>query len=251
VVAEILQLDALELLLLDDGAGGLGDEDLAAVRCRADPGGQVKAEAEVALLLDPGLSRVEAHADTELLTLRPLVRGERPLRGGGGAERVTGAPERDEEGVALGPHLLAAVLGEGGAHERPVIGEQLRIAVAQPPQQPRRALDVAEEEGEGPALKLGQRGILRGLRFGCARLGLDLLLLGVASARGEVAGEVVADDVLRIVVGLLPRPRLRRRPRLASSQPLPSVRERHPESESEQEPLHGTPPSRREDKCQP
>src|SRR5207245_2116327 len=100
-----------------------------AVCCGADARSQMEAEAEVALLLHPGLAGVETHADAELGAVGPLVRGERALRLRRRGHPVAGAAEDDEEGVALGAHLLPAVLGERSAHELTVLGQSLRILV--------------------------------------------------------------------------------------------------------------------------
>ena len=134
------------------------------MRGGADARREMETEAEVALLLHSGLAGVEAHPHAELLAVGPCVAGERALGGSGGGNRVARPPEDDEEGVALRAHLLAAVFREGRPHQRPVVGQDLRVAVAKPPEQPRRSLDVAEEEGECPARKLTP-GHLRILAF--------------------------------------------------------------------------------------
>ena len=64
--------------------------------------------------------------------------------------------ESDEECVALRVDLYAAV-GPARIAQRPaVLGERLAVRLrAELPEQPSRALDVGEEEGDRPARKIG------------------------------------------------------------------------------------------------
>ena len=75
----------------------------------------------------------------------------------GRGDGVARAREREEEGVALRVDLDAAVLREALAHQPPVVGEDVGVAVAELLQQARRALDVGEDEGDGAAGKRGMR----------------------------------------------------------------------------------------------
>ena len=81
--------------------------------------------------------------------------GERALRRARGQRGVRRLAKGDEEGVALRVDLLAAVLFECGAQDPAVLGQHLAVPVSQLLEQARRALDVREEEGDGPARKLG------------------------------------------------------------------------------------------------
>jgi hypothetical protein len=56
--------------------------------------------------------------------------------------------EREEERVALRVDLGPARLAERLADEPPVVARDLGVAVAQLLQQPRRAFDVGEDEGD-------------------------------------------------------------------------------------------------------
>src|SRR5262249_9717252 len=89
--------------------------------------------------------------------LRPLVRGERALRGECGQRRVLRPAEGDEERVALCADPFAARLLEGRAQESVVIPEDVAPAVAEGPGEVRRALDVADQEGEGAARRRRHR----------------------------------------------------------------------------------------------
>src|SRR5437870_13344199 len=69
--------------------------------------------------------------------------------------RVGSAAESDEEGVALRVDLLATMRGEHLPEQSLLVGQQLAVGLAaQPLEQPRRALDVREQEGDGAAQTL-------------------------------------------------------------------------------------------------
>ena len=72
----------------------------------------------------------------------------------GGEHRILRACKRDEEGVALRVDLVAAVRRERGAKQPSVVGEHVGVAVAKLLDEPRRALDVGEEEGDGSGRQL-------------------------------------------------------------------------------------------------
>ena len=58
-------------------------------------------------------------------------------------------------------HLDAAMLLERLAQDAPVIDQRLRIRLAKVIQQPRRALDVGEQEGDGASRELAHLLIIR------------------------------------------------------------------------------------------
>jgi hypothetical protein len=90
----------------------------------------------------------DAHADGPI--------GQRLLDGQGGGERVRCLCEDDEEGVSLGIHLEAAVRSPGLPAAAMVLTQGLCIGlVSDLPQEFGRALDVAEEEGDGAGRELG------------------------------------------------------------------------------------------------
>ena len=128
---------------------------MAAGPARAEPGGANDVEPRVALAADGRLAGVQAHADAHVDAARPLVRGVRALRLDRCRDRVAGARKGEEERVALGVDLDPAERREVLAHQPAVLVEQLAVAVAELLQQQRRALDVAEDERDGPA---GERG---------------------------------------------------------------------------------------------
>jgi hypothetical protein len=104
---------------------------------------------------------VDAHAYAQVGSHGPVAGAERPLRVHRGADRLGGAGERGEEGVAFRVDLPPAVLGERRAQQAPVLREDLAVPAAQPRQQARRALDVGEQERDGATRKLGDSAELR------------------------------------------------------------------------------------------
>ncbi len=79
---------------------GLGDEDLPTVPGRADAGGAMDVHADIALVRNGRLTRMDAHPNRQLEpALRLLGRGQ----------SVRGAGESDEERVTLSVDLDAAV----------------------------------------------------------------------------------------------------------------------------------------------
>ena len=105
----------------------------------------VDVDPDVALFGHDGLARVKPHADAD----RPVAKRRLPVRGG--CDRVGGARECDEERVALRVDLDAAVPCERVPQRTTVLAQQLRVVLAVLVEQPRRALDVREEERHGSA----------------------------------------------------------------------------------------------------
>ena len=101
-------------------AGQSGGQDLAAVGDRRDPRRPVDAEPDQAL---PGLlggPRMEAHPDPDRRVVGPRFREERALPRDRRLDRGRCLGEDDEEGVALGALLDAAVRRPRLAQERAV-----------------------------------------------------------------------------------------------------------------------------------
>src|SRR5262249_13784407 len=109
-------------------------------------------EAEIALLSDLRLARMEPHPHLHLFAFRPLVVVQRTLRVDRGRHGVARPREREEERGALGVDLGAAARAEGLAHEVPVVARDAPVAlVPELLQEPGRALDVGEDERDGAA----------------------------------------------------------------------------------------------------
>ena len=138
VIAEVVQaVGAGEL------TRRLRDEHLASVPDRRDPSRAVDVEPGVALLGHDRLAGVDAHPHPD----RTL--GERLLPFACGRERVARPPEGDEEGVALRVDLDPAVRLESRPQRAAVLGQRIRVGIAQLVQQLGRPLDVGEEKGDG------------------------------------------------------------------------------------------------------
>ena len=143
----------------DQVVGRRRDERLAAVRRAGDPDGQDDVQAVVDRLREPRLAGMNADADADGGALRPLRRLPEPLlhvhRPAYGIAR---AAEREEERIALGVDLLAPVLFEGGTHETMMLFQELPVAVSELVYEPRRSLDVREQEGDRAGRDLGRPG---------------------------------------------------------------------------------------------
>ena len=115
------------------------------MRGRRDPRGPVDVDPDVVAVGDERLTRVEAHAHPKL-AFGPVV-GEEGLLGLlGGREPLGRIGEDDEEAVALRVDLDAAVSKEGRPKQPAMVGQHLRVPVAERTQQPSRPFDVGEEE---------------------------------------------------------------------------------------------------------
>ena len=139
-ILQTMLAEVVERPVLQELAGGVRDDDLAAVPCSADPGGAVDVDAYVPLFRGNRRSRMEAHAHAD----RPA--GERLLSARSRRDSADRRRECVEEGVALGVDLDTVVSGERVSQGAPVVGEDRGIAVAMLLDQPRRALDVGEEQ---------------------------------------------------------------------------------------------------------
>ena len=115
-----------------------------------------EAHVEPDVIIQPNvrLAGVDAHPHTHLDALRPTPGGKRSLRAYGGGDRIARPREGDEKRVPLGVDLAAVVLVECGPQQPLMLAEHLGIAGAQPRQQPRRTLDVAEQKRDGATRKL-------------------------------------------------------------------------------------------------
>src|SRR5205085_12318989 len=103
--------------------------------------GAVHVETHVAAVDADRLARVDADPDADGAHRRVLDR----LGGSNGLPRID---ESDRELVASTVDLLAAVLGERRADSDAMLLERFRIVVTERLYEPRRALDVGEQEGD-------------------------------------------------------------------------------------------------------
>jgi hypothetical protein len=138
VLAEVAQAVAGQVM------SRLADEHLPTVTGSRDPGRTVHVHTDVALVGDERLAGVQSDPDLD----RPVERllGLRRRR-----ERIGSTRKGDEEGVPLRVDFNAAVGGERLAQQPSVLGESVGVGVAELVKQPRRPLDVREQEGDGAA----------------------------------------------------------------------------------------------------
>ena len=155
---QVLQAVLAEIVQAVDGnevVSRAREQHLPAVARCGDPRGAVDVDPDVALVGHDGLPRVEPHANAD----RTVVERRLPL--GGRGKRVGRAGERDEERVALRVDLDAAVPRERVPQQTTVLAQQLDVAVSVLVQQPRRAFDVREQEGDRAGWKLAHNRIMR------------------------------------------------------------------------------------------
>jgi hypothetical protein len=126
-------------LPLHQDPGGAGDDHLAAGGRSGDPGRPVHVDAAAVVPAQGPLAGVQAHPDPHREPGRPPRPGPPPPAGEGGEERV-----------ALGAHLDPVAVPDRLAQDHRVLVAHRPVAVAQVLQQPGRALDVGEQEGDRP-----------------------------------------------------------------------------------------------------
>ena len=144
--AEVGQRNAV-----DERARSLRDDHLAAVRGAHHPRRAVDVDADVALVGDDRLTRVDPDPHLHRTVAERLLSFSRGRNG------VGCASERNEQRVALRVDLDPFVTTEHVAQGAPVIGKQRHVARPVLVQQARRALDVGEEERDRPSRELGHR----------------------------------------------------------------------------------------------
>ena len=155
MLAEIHDVDVVGQLVLDEFAGRVRQEHLAAVPGRADARAAVDAHPDIPVATDKRLARVKAHPHANRHAVGPRLGGERPLQLDRRGDRVACARERDEERVALRVDLVAVEPLDRLA-DQPGMGlKHIVVALAELLEQPRRSFDVGEEEGDGAGRTLG------------------------------------------------------------------------------------------------
>ena len=117
--------------VLDEPAGGVGQDHLPAVGRVGDPGRPVHVDAGIVVPAQDALAGVEAHPDPDRGTRRPVVGGEVPLGGDRRPDGARRAGEHGEEGVAVGADLDPAAVGDGTPDDRRVPVQDRRVPVAE------------------------------------------------------------------------------------------------------------------------
>jgi hypothetical protein len=101
------------------------------------------------------------HPHVHVVPLWPSTDRKGALPGHCGGDGVARTREHHEEAVALSADLSPAVGLERDTKQAPVLIQQVDIATAQPSEQPRRTLDVAEQEADGAGRKFRNGAQLR------------------------------------------------------------------------------------------
>ena len=125
--------------------GRIREDDLAAVAGTHDPCCAVHVGADVSLVGNSGLTRVNAHTNAH----RPCAESVLGLTRG--RDRVARAREHDEERISLRVDLDSAVSRERRAQHATMLGKHVRIPVTELVEQACRTLDVREEQRDGSA----------------------------------------------------------------------------------------------------
>ena len=169
VAAELPKADSLGLP--DDVPRRARHHDLTPVRDRADAGCDVHVQADVPRVTELGLAGMDPDPHARLGRRCPRLGGERALQVRRCFDGVARTLEDDEAAVP-GPIDLVAPL-RGLADELANPSEQLRVALAEAEQKARRALEIGEEQRDGPAREPLSRGAGRG-RPCCGGRPLDI-----------------------------------------------------------------------------
>jgi hypothetical protein len=117
--------------------------------------------------LDFHLAGVDTHPHAHVDALGPTPGGKRSLRAHRSGDRIARPHKGDEEAVTFGMDLATVVVVERRAQHALMLGKHLGVAAAQPRQQPRRTLDVAEQERDGATRKLRDNAQLRPIPAAC------------------------------------------------------------------------------------
>ena len=171
------------LLVLDHALGRLRDEDLASVAGCADACGTVDRKARVTAVGRRRLTGVDADPHLQFALVRPGMARECQLGLDRSEHGLVCAFERVEERVALRVDLVPSVTGEGRAYQSLVVRQRLRVPVAQLPDEPCRALDVREHEGDRAAREVRHRDRKPDTLARCARIALRKCRRAAATVR--------------------------------------------------------------------
>jgi len=131
---------------LDERAGRIGEEQLPAMAGGSDACRPVDVQPHIAVAAASSLARVQAHADPDGRSLRPLLLGQRALRGSGCGQGIGRGGEGHEERVAFGGDLDSCAVADRGPHDVRMPVQQIPIAVRQLGQDARGAFDIGEQE---------------------------------------------------------------------------------------------------------
>ena len=144
------------------------EQHLTPVTGGGDAGAPMHIHADVSVVSDRGLSRMDTHSHPQRQSLRPRVIGQGALSSNRRLNRLPCARENQERGVAFHVDYPPAVCIGCPSQNRPMRLERIPVPGAECFQKMRRTLDVAEQEGDSSARELGHVTI-----FGPRRLAVE------------------------------------------------------------------------------
>ncbi len=132
------------------------DQHLPPMAGAADAGRPMDADAHIPPVIDLRRGRVQTDADPHGRVIGPGMIGKGALHADRGLRRVLRARKGSEERIALRVDLAAVHRRDRRTHEPPMVLERRPVAVrAKLPEQPRRPLDIGEQQRHRPARWLG------------------------------------------------------------------------------------------------
>ncbi len=155
MLPEVAEPDVLAERALRECARRVRHEHLAAVGGAHDPRGPVHVDPHVVAARDRHLAGVHTHPHLQGDVVGPGVVADRALGRDRGLDPRPRGAEHHEERVALGARDVAVPTGL--SDDPMMVVEQSVVALAELVQQPRRSLDVGEQQGEGPGRRVGRR----------------------------------------------------------------------------------------------
>ena len=120
-----------------------------------DPGSLMNSQCHIPPVDWYCLTSVQTHAHTDSHVRGPRFGEQGSLSGNASGDSRLGPSEREEQSIALGVHLHAALAGHSAPEELPVPLQYPGVAIPDTPKQPSRTLDVSKHKGHSPAGKGG------------------------------------------------------------------------------------------------
>src|SRR5688572_5899807 len=169
VTAEDPERNARGLISLERVATRRREQDLPAVSGGAHTSRGMHCDANVTGLGERRAAGMDADANADPLSVRPLPLRDRPLYRHRRVECARGLTEDGEELVRARVDLVATGSANALADQRPHVTQHSRVSITEPLRETRRAFDVGEKERH--------RAARQDRYVTCARLDLVLLAL--------------------------------------------------------------------------
>ena len=134
---------------VQQAASGARHDHLAAVCGGPNASRTSNRKSDVAIALEPGFPGVDSHPHLDLRSVRPLVGGDRGLRGARCGGGIAHPREDGEERLRLPVDDAAAAGLDRLLEQTAVLGYDLAVALLQAVLEQRRPLDVREKQRDG------------------------------------------------------------------------------------------------------